>query len=412
MKKKARVIFHIDMNCFYASVEVAHNPKLKGKPVAIAGNPEERRGIVVTSSYEARAKGVKTTMAVWEARKLCPNLIILRPNFEKYRDKSKEIFSLLYEMTPLVEPVSIDEGYIDVTDHTMHPIQLAQLMQNRILNELKIPCSIGIGPNKFLAKTASDMKKPLGITVLRIRDLPRVLWPLPIDKMYGLGEKTAEKLRKVDINTIGDLAKADTYILNHLLGINGERLQNRANGVDPRMVDPNSVNDIKSVGNSTTLAEDTIDRLEIEKILRHLTLRVEERLLRRDLKSQNVQLMIRYKDRKTVTRSKKIHRYTNDKADIYEHIINLFDEHWNEEPIRLLGVTMQDVIDSNAIKEQLSLFSYKEEEKKYKVERTKKKLTKKFGDDVFKSLKQEEEKKDDKMLRTSFQKDFLDDFKQ
>ncbi|HLR64976.1 MAG TPA: DNA polymerase IV [Pseudogracilibacillus sp.] len=412
MKKKARVIFHIDMNCFYASVEVAHNPKLKGKPVAIAGNPEERRGIVVTSSYEARAKGVKTTMAVWEARKLCPNLIILRPNFEKYRDKSKEIFSLLYEMTPLVEPVSIDEGYIDVTDHTMHPIQLAQLMQNRILNELKIPCSIGIGPNKFLAKTASDMKKPLGITVLRIRDLPRVLWPLPIDKMYGLGEKTAEKLRKVDINTIGDLAKADTYILNHLLGINGERLQNRANGVDPRMVDPNSVNDIKSVGNSTTLAEDTIDRQEIEKILRHLTHRVEERLLRRDLKSQNVQLMIRYKDRKTVTRSKKIHRYTNDKADIYEHIINLFDEHWNEEPIRLLGVTMQDVIDSNAIKEQLSLFSYKEEEKKYKVERTKKKLTKKFGDDVFKSLKQEEEKKDDKMLRTSFQKDFLDDFKQ
>jgi len=412
MKKKARVIFHIDMNCFYASVEVAHNPKLKGKPVAIAGNPEERRGIVVTSSYEARAKGVKTTMAVWEARKLCPNLIILRPNFEKYRDKSKEIFSLLYEMTPLVEPVSIDEGYIDVTDHTMHPIQLAQLMQNRILNELKIPCSIGIGPNKFLAKTASDMKKPLVITVLRIRDLPRVLWPLPIDKMYGLGEKTAEKLRKVDINTIGDLAKADTYILNHLLGINGERLQNRANGVDPRMVDPNSVNDIKSVGNSTTLAEDTIDRQEIEKILRHLTHRVEERLLRRDLKSQNVQLMIRYKDRKTVTRSKKIHRYTNDKADIYEHIINLFDEHWNEEPIRLLGVTMQDVIDSNAIKEQLSLFSYKEEEKKYKVERTKKKLTKKFGDDVFKSLKQEEEKKDDKMLRTSFQKDFLDDFKQ
>ena len=172
MSNKAKVIFHVDMNSFYASVEMAHNPKLKGKPLAVAGNPEERKGIIVTSSYEARAKGVKTTMPLWEARKLCPDLIVVRPNFELYRETSRKIFRLLADITPIIEPVSIDEGYMDVTNHPMHPIKLAKHIQLRLLRELDIPCSIGIGPNKFLAKTASDMKKPLGITILRIRDLP------------------------------------------------------------------------------------------------------------------------------------------------------------------------------------------------------------------------------------------------
>src|SRR5690606_33609023 len=202
MVKRARIIFHVDMNSFYASVEMAHNPKLKGKPLAVAGNPEERKGIIVTSSYEARAKGVKTAMPLWEAKKLCPELIVVRPNFERYRETSRKIFQLLAEITPIIEPVSIDEGYMDVTNHPTHPLQLAKQVQQALLKELDIPCSIGIGPNKFLAKTASDMKKPLGITILRIRDLPQKLWPLPIDKMYGVGKKTAEKMRKLNIQTI------------------------------------------------------------------------------------------------------------------------------------------------------------------------------------------------------------------
>src|SRR5699024_7062504 len=134
------------------------------------GNPEERKGIIVTSSYEARAKGVKTTMPLWEAKKLCPELIVLRPNFPRYRKTSSKIFRMLTEVTPMTEPVSIDEGYMDVTDHPTHPVKLAKEIQHRLLTQLNIPCSIGIGPNKFLAKTASDMKKPLGITILRIRD--------------------------------------------------------------------------------------------------------------------------------------------------------------------------------------------------------------------------------------------------
>src|SRR5690625_1662495 len=213
--KKARIIFHIDMNCFYASVELAHDQSLKGKPVAIAGNPEERRGIIVTSSYEARAKGVRTTMPLWQAKKLCPELIVMRPNFERYRKASQKIFRMLAKITPFIEPVSIDEGYLDITEceHIGTPLEIAHQAQQMILQTLDLPCSIGIGPNKFLAKMASDMKKPLGITVLRRRDLSQTLWPLPVIEMFGIGEKTAEKLNTIDIHTNSDLAKADEYQL-------------------------------------------------------------------------------------------------------------------------------------------------------------------------------------------------------
>ncbi|HLR42326.1 MAG TPA: DNA polymerase IV [Pseudogracilibacillus sp.] len=410
-RKKARVIFHIDMNSFYASVEVAHDPRLKGKPIAIAGNPEQRKGIVVTSSYEARAKGVKTTMPLWEAKKLCPELIVIRPNFNRYREMSAKIFQLLAEMTSIIEPVSIDEGYMDVTDHEIHPLQLAEIIQQRLLHELHIPCSIGIGPNKFLAKTASDMKKPLGITVLRIRDLEARLWPLSIDEMYGIGAKTAEKLRTLEIETIGDLAGADPYILNQLLGINGERLKNRANGIDPRKVDPDSVHDFKSIGNSQTLPADTTDTDKMKQLLGGLTSRVEERLQRRGLKGQTVQLMLRYHDRTTITRSKKLASYIDSKEQIFPVINELFDQHWNQEPVRLLGVTVQDLLEKEHVVKQLSLFSYEQDVKETKVHETVQQLEKKFGPNLFVTTEKEKERQD-KLLRTSFQKDFLDDYRE
>src|SRR5690625_4441949 len=145
-KTKARIIFHVDMNSFYASVEMAYNPDLKGKPLAIAGNPEERKGIIVTSSYEARAKGIKTTMNLWEAKKLCPELIVMRRNFDRYRAASREIFKMLSDITPFVQPVSIDEGYMDVTDSLtgVNPVQIARELQQKISKELDLPCSIGI----------------------------------------------------------------------------------------------------------------------------------------------------------------------------------------------------------------------------------------------------------------------------
>ncbi|HLS08556.1 DNA polymerase IV [Lentibacillus sp.] len=408
--KKGRVIFHVDMNSFYASVEMAYNPELKGKPLAIAGNPEERKGIVVTSSYEARAKGVKTTMQLWQARRLCPELIVLRPNFDRYRAASKEMFQMLAEITPYVEPVSIDEGYMDVTGTEQHgsPIEIAQNLQQRISRELDLPCSIGIAPNKFLAKMASDMKKPMGITILRKRDIKEKLWPLPIEEMYGVGNKTAEKLRGIDINTVGDLANSDAYQLKQIFGINGERLQTRANGIDMRPVDPDAVHEFKSIGSSQTLAEDTTDEAEIRKLMHELAENVERRMKRKQAAGQSVQIMIRYHDRKTITRSKKLNHFIENKADIFYFANELFQNHWNFEPIRLLGITVQDVDEKKNIAKQLDLFTYEEEAGKEKLYKAMDELSQKYGKNLFKQLRNDDR---EEQPRTSFQKDFLDDFK-
>ncbi|HLS06654.1 MAG TPA: DNA polymerase IV [Bacillota bacterium] len=409
-RNKARVIYHIDMNSFYASVEMAHDPTLKGKPVAIAGNPKQRRGIIVTSSYEARSFGVRTTMPLWEARKLCPQLIVLPPNFERYREASRQMFQLVAELTPHVEPVSIDEGYIDVTDvkHEGTPIDTAKMLQIKLKKKLDLPSSIGIGPNKFLAKMASDMKKPMGITVLRIRDLPEKLWPLPIEKMYGVGQKTAEKLSQIAIETIGDLAEADGYKLTQLLGINGERLKNRANGIDPRHVDPEAVNEFKSIGNSKTLPHDTTDETEIRQLFEHLATTIEQRMHRRQVAGLSVQIMIRYYNHQTITRSQKLNDYIYTKEDILQHALILFHNHWNLQPVRLLGITVTDVIDKQAMTKQLNLFTYEQDIEKEKLQATINDLTKKYGAKTFKQLKAPP---NDAPFRTSFQKDFLNDYK-
>ena len=301
--KKGRVILHVDMNSFYASVEMAYDPELKGKPVAIAGNVEERRGIIVTCSYEARKFGVKTTMPLWEAKKLCPQLIIRKPNFDRYRTASIAMFEILRNYTELVEPVSIDEGYLDITDsfELGSPIEIAQSIQKRVLEQLDLPCSIGIAPNKFLAKTASDMKKPMGITILRKRDIPTVLWPLNTNEMHGVGKKTAEKLTTIGIHTIGDLAEGNEIQLKSLLGINGIRIKERANGIDNRPVDPESVSDFKSIGNSTTLPKDTSNQQELFRVLESLAETVSIRLKRKNVLATTVGITIRFKDRKTIT---------------------------------------------------------------------------------------------------------------
>ncbi|MFQ3542885.1 DNA polymerase IV [Halobacillus rhizosphaerae] len=407
--KNGRVIFHVDMNSFYASVEMAFNPELKGKPLAIAGNPEERRGIVVTSSYEARKFGVKTTMPVGEARRLCPNLLVLKPTFERYRTASKEMFKILSEVTELVQPVSIDEGYMDITGCAEQgaPPEIAERIQQKIFTELDLPCSIGIAPNKFLAKMASDMKKPMGITILRKRDLDKKLWPLPIEEMYGVGEKTALKLRKLGVKTIGDLAHHSVLELKQVLGINGERLQNRSNGIDNREVDPDAVHEFKSIGTSTTLPHDTTDETEIRQVLRRLSRKVESRMNNKKVLSRNIQLMIRYYDRKTVTRSKQLHDFIATADELYNAALLQFDTHWNQEPVRLLGITAQDLAEKSEITQQLDLFNYEEYAGKEKLYKAIDDLTEKYGHNPFQKINLP----GDSQVTTSFQKDFLDDFK-
>lgn len=412
--KKGRVILHVDMNSFYASVEMAYDSDLKGKPLAIAGNPEERRGIIVTCSYEARKFGVKTTMPLWEAKKLCPDLIIKKPNFDRYRTASAAMFDLLRQYTDVVEPVSIDEGYMDITECSDlgAPLEIAESIQKRILEQLDLPCSIGVAPNKFLAKTASDMKKPMGITVLRKRDIPKILWPLEVGEMHGVGTKTADKLKSIGIDTIGGLAAANEIQLKGLLGINGLRLKERANGQDNRQVDPDSVYDFKSIGNSTTLPRDISNQYELLKVLDRLSEQVAARMKRKEAVATTISVMIRFKDRKTITRSQKLQNPVSKQDEIAAAAKTLFLKHWNGDPIRLLGITGTDLLEADKAVKQLDLFSYEQDAKKEPLINTMSQLREKYGKNIIESAGSQVKKpttKENTGAGTSFNKDFLQD---
>ena len=406
-----RVIFHLDMNSFYASVEQAHDPSLKGKPVAVAGNAKERRGIIVTSSYEARAQGIYTTMNVGEAKRKCPDLILIPPDFAKYREASAAMFAILRTYTHLVEPVSIDEGYLDVTERskTIHPLELAQEMQQRILRELDLPCSIGIAPNKFLAKTASDMKKPLGITVLRKREIAALLWPLDVIEMHGVGESTAKKLNSIGIKTIGDLAKADERKLQKEFGKNGARLYKRANGEDAREVDPNAIFDTKSVGNSTTLPRDETEYYILKETFEKLSRSVSERLKVKYLAGTTISIQIRNFEWQNQTRSKTVKNAVQHADDIFDIAWKLFLQHWDETPVRLIGITVSNVVDQAESTQQLSLFNFEQHIQDEPIVELVDKLAKKFGKGVVQ--RGVRVKKKSFASNTSFSKDFLEDHK-
>jgi DNA polymerase-4 len=411
--KNGRVILHVDMNSFYASVEMAYDPSLKGKPLAIAGNVEERRGIIVTCSYEARKFGVKTTMPLWEARKLCPQLIVMKPNFERYRAASMGMFEILRHYTELVEPVSIDEGYMDITESFEFgsPIEIAESIQKRVLEQLDLPCSIGIAPNKFLAKMASDMKKPMGITILRKRDIPKVLWPMNTNEMHGVGNKTAEKLTTIGIHTIGDLAKGNEIQLKTLIGINGIRIKERANGIDHRSVDPESVAEFKSIGNSTTLPRDVSNQQELFHVLESLAETVSVRLKRKKVLASSLGITIRYRDRKTITRSKKLPNPISQKVEISSFAKQLFLKSWNGDPIRLLGITGNDLIGHDQAYKQLDLFSYENDAKKEPLLKTLSGLREKYGKSIIESAGAHKiDSSHNVGTETSFNKDFLRSF--
>lgn len=405
----SRVIFHIDMNSFYASVEQSYDPSLKGKAIAIAGNPKERKGIIVTCSYEARAHGIYTTMQVHEAKRKYPELILLPPNFERYRMASKAMFEILRSYTDLVEPVSIDEGYVDVTAlaEERHAVSIAEEIQHRMMSELDLPCSIGIAPNKFLAKTASDMKKPMGITILRKRDIRERLWPLPVIEMHGIGESTASKLKNLSILTIGDLATANEGLVKEKMGKNGIRLQLRANGMDDRAVDPDSIYDTKSVGTSTTLPVDETDYESLKAIFRKLSEKVANRLEAKELAGPTVSIQTRSSDWQNRTRSITLKNTVWKADDIHRIAWQLFTKHWNGEALRLVGVTVSNVADKGDMTEQLSIFNFQEHAKEEPILELMSKLETQFGKSVlFKGAKHKKISYDSK---TSFSKDFLDD---
>ena len=357
MEKKYRVIFHIDLNAFFASCEMAHDETLRDKPIGIGGT--SNRGVLSTANYEARKYGVSSAMSVFEAKRICPNLLVLPVNFDLYNDYSKKFFALLGEYVDEIEKGSIDEGYLDVTDLSdeVHPLELAKEIQNRLMEQYKLPVSIGIAPNMFLAKMASDMKKPLGITVLRKRDIETKLWPLPIEEMYGIGKKTYPNLKLLGINTIGDLVNyPNRRKLDLVLGNRTEEFIKKAQGFDNRVVDPYRYVDMKSIGNSETYTNDLYDYQEILEKLTKLSRKVTNRLQNDSSVCKTISIQVRYNDFTQINRSFSYDFYTDNFFEIYQIVENLYDDNQSDKPIRLLGVSVSNLKDSSKNIRQINIF--------------------------------------------------------
>jgi DNA polymerase-4 len=381
--KKGRVILHIDMNAFYCSVHEAADPEqYKGKPTAVAGSVELRRGIIVTCSYEARKYGVKTGMQVREALKLCPQLICIAPNFELYRQFSRRLMDMAGNYSPLVEAMSIDECFVDITGSKQFgtPVQIAENLQYRIREELDLPCSIGIAPNKLLAKMASDMKKPNGITILRLRDVPKILWEQPCSELFGIGRKTAEKLKKMGIYTIGQLALTDDLKLLEGFGTMGPHLKQAANGLDESEVNPERDRN-KSIGHTTTLPQNYKEMPDIQRVFLNIADQVSRRLRRQKLIAATIQITIRDPEMRTIQRSMTLSSPTEHADVIYQEACKLFEKHWIPgKPVRLLGITLQNLQQKTDAALQLDLFDYEAQPKKEKLTETLDLLRDKFGE--------------------------------
>ncbi len=358
----ARVYFHIDLNAFFANAEVLLDPSLKGKPLVVSGHT--RRSVVSTASYEARKYGIHSAMPIAEAEKLCRDLIIIPGHYHWYRELSEQFMAIIRSYTGLVEQASIDECYADVTEEIMKyakPLDLAWKIQHQVLEDTGLQCSIGVGPNMFLAKMASDMKKPMGITVLRIRDVPDKMWPLPISEMRGVGRKTVPLLEEEGIHTIGDLANVrDPQILKPIFGKNTDEILERAHGHDSREIVTEY--DAKSMGVSETMLEDVIDYDEIRGLLRSLSRKLAERLKHSHTAGRRLTIRICYYNFRNADRAVRTEKPLYRSEDLFHEAIALFDEHWEEgEAVRLLGISVSQLISLDEASQQMDLFAEEEE---------------------------------------------------
>jgi DNA polymerase IV len=338
-----RRILHIDMDAFYASVEQRDDPSLRGKPVAVGGQPN-RRGVVAAASYEARAFGVRSAMSMAKAVTLCPALVIVPPDFARYKAASTAIFDLYKEVTPLVEPLSLDEAYLDVTENSWNePLAttVAKRLKERIRETTGLTASAGVAPNKFLAKIASGWKKPDGLTVISPDRVEPFLQRLPVDALWGVGPVTAEKLRSRGITRLVDVRAIEDQILRAAVGSMADWLKQLANGLDDRPVV--SHRETKSSGSETTYAEDlteiTTIRSEVEEMARHAVAWLE----RRDLLARTVTIKVRYSDFTTITRSHTA-AASRDGGDMSMRALQLLEKTAaGQRPVRLLGVSVHNL---------------------------------------------------------------------
>lgn len=374
------------MNNFYASVELLSRPDLKDVPVAVCGDPEGRHGIILAKNQLAKAAGVVTAETVWQAKKKCPSLQFVRPHHDKYKEYSDRINKIYLEYTDMVEPFSIDESWLDVTASQKlfgSGRQIADTIRHRIKSELGLTLSVGVSYNKIFAKMGSEYRKPDATTEVTRQNYPTLLFGKPVGELFFVGFATAEKLKTINIRTIGDLAAADPRALERLLGKQGPLLHSYANGLDDSPVCLyNQREKIKSVGNGITFARNLTGIEDIITALTSLSDTVASRLRKYQMKCFGVKVDIKDPAFKTISRQKQLPQPTNLAADLKKAALELLGSSWRlSDPIRLLTLTAINLTDETA-EEQLSLFDAPAEtrQKGESIERTMDDIRKKFGD--------------------------------
>ena len=351
-----RTVMHIDMNAFFASVEQQANPELRGKPIAVVGG--HGRTVITTSSYEARAKGVKTGMAIWEGKRACPDLIFVVGDNKKYTHTSAKINGIFRDYTPEVEAFSIDESWLDIT-HSLSIFSsaenIAHLIKARIRRQFGITCSIGIAPNKLLAKLASDMQKPDGLTIIVPENVSRILERMPIKALCGIGKKMERHLNMMSIYTCGELGRCDEARLTRKFGIIGKRLKDMGQGINNSPVIPFAdEGGVKSVGHSSTLERDIDDPAEIQRFLLQLSEMVGSRARRYNVSGKTIHLYVRYADFfSSWGKQTTLKNYINLSDDIYRTALGILNTVELEQPVRLLGISLSNLKHQA---EQLPLF--------------------------------------------------------
>lgn len=341
---KGRKIIHLDMDAFYASIEQRDNPEYRGKPVVVGGLPDGRRGVVATASYEARKYGIHSAMSSKRAYQLCPTAIFLRPRFDAYKEVSGKMREIFSRYTNLIEPLSLDEAYLDVTCDKLNigsAIEIARQIKDAIRNELNLTASAGVSVNKFVAKIASDMKKPDGLTFIGPSKIEGFMETLPVEKFFGVGKVTAEKMKKMGLHTGADLKELTEKELIKYFGKAGRFYYYIVRGIDNRRVEPDR--ETKSVGAEDTFAFDLTTQDEMFSELERIAETVYDRLQRHKLSGRTVTLKVKYSDFKQITRNRSFLHPINDLETITGTAKQLLSQAETDgKAIRLLGITLSN----------------------------------------------------------------------
>lgn len=344
-------ILHVDMDAFFASVEQLDNPELKGKPVIVGGISE--RGVVSTCSYEARKYGLHSAMPIFMAKEKCPNGIFVSGRYGRYTKISQEIFKILSDVTPIIEQVSIDEGYLDLSQSRFeNGIDAARYIKNKVFKEIGLTISVGISYNKFLAKLASDWNKPNGIKEISRSMIPDILLPLPLSKIHGLGKISVGKLNNMGIFYIKDLYNMDKNFYIEYLGKNGLDIYDRIRGIDNRKIE--TIRERKSVGKERTLKFDTDNKEELLQYLKEFSFEIEEMLCAKNVVGKTVTLKFKTKDFENHTRSRTLNNYISQHEDIFNVSKELLESEELKSNLRLIGVSISSFKEKEI--EQMTLF--------------------------------------------------------